>query len=76
MTIRDFGRVESNLSGVAVGGPHTGEVFCVNGADGARTRDPRLAKPMLSQLSYRPLDRFYPPTFNATASPKLMAQSI
>ena len=27
----------------------------VGGRDGARTRDPRLAKPMLSQLSYTPV---------------------
>ena len=26
----------------------------VSGADGNRTHDPRLAKPVLSQLSYRP----------------------
>ncbi len=27
----------------------------VSGADGNRTHDPRLAKPVLSQLSYRPV---------------------
>jgi hypothetical protein len=29
-------------------------VFDFNGADGHRTHDPRLAKPVLSQLSYSP----------------------
>ena len=31
-----------------------------NGAEGTRTLDPRLAKPMLSQLSYGPRDRQIP----------------
>ena len=32
----------------------TRQQVSVHGADGTRTHDPRLAKPMLSQLSYRP----------------------
>ena len=63
-----FGAAERILMTKCLQAPRTGKgqrlgkpLTCcfLGGDDGARTHDPRLAKPMLSQLSYVPVRRVF-----------------